>query len=606
MGHVSSRNGHFFLKAYRGDFKTLLAWNFDREDERNKLAGFTIRCQPGDRPPYHLFNFLTFENPAAHAQDANEPARSSINSPFHKFRWLHVPGLDHQGLEPLRGPYTYTVTPRYFDENRKMKALDPSLGTQVTVEVAPFTKGTLQAAFTRGYTQSQAFVGHFGEKAKFQPKKRELIFDTGAVSGKNSEGDEYTYRDMYEWSGFTARAVIFGLLDEVRADTGLRLEVFAYDLREPDIVAALKQIADTGRLRLILDNASLHSGGKLEDQAATFITQNAPGAVKRGRFSRYAHHKVFIVHDATGPRKVMTGSTNFAITGVYVNSNHVLVYDDREIASHYAGVFKASWDTEVNKDAFDDTQWATQGFGSNTAGTPDTVVHFSPHTEPDATKVLEDVAKRIVDEAARAGGNKSVLFAVMSTSDGKSEVLTALENIHARDDVFSFGISDNPGGIALYKVDQKTGVLVTGRPKSTKLPPPFSQVPGVGIGHQVHHKFVVCSFNGPDPLVVCGSSNLALLGEQQNGDNLIAIRDGDVATVFAIEALSLVDHFNFLNNVQEKAAASNTTVPLEASKVDAAAQAKWHLGVTDTWAKKYFDPASLYQLDRQLFAAIEP
>src|SRR5207249_11030841 len=36
-------------------------------------------------------------SPADHAQDAKEPARSSINAPIHKFRWLHVPGSVHQG-----------------------------------------------------------------------------------------------------------------------------------------------------------------------------------------------------------------------------------------------------------------------------------------------------------------------------------------------------------------------------------------------------------------------------------------------------------------------------------------------------------------------------
>src|SRR5206468_3764196 len=91
--------------------------------------------------------------------------------------------------------------------------------------------------------------------------------------------------------------------------------------------------------------------------------------------------------------------------------------------------------------------------------------------------------------------------------------------------------------------------LVTGKPVNTKLPPPFSQVPGVGIGHQIHHKFVVCGFNGHDPVVYCGSSNLALGGEKANGDNLLAIHDEDVATVFAIEGLALVDHFNFLDGL---------------------------------------------------------
>ncbi len=80
----------------------------------------------------------------------------------------------------------------------------------------------------------------------------------------------------------------------------------------------------------------------------------------------------------------------------------------------------------------------------------------------------------------------------------------------------------------------------------------------IGLGHQVHHKFIVCGFNSPDAVVYCGSSNLALGGETSNGDNLIAIHDRDVATVFAIEALELVDHFNFLDQFQKPKAGSTT------------------------------------------------
>jgi len=55
--------------------------------------------------------------------------------------------------------------------------------------------------------------------------------------------------------------------------------------------------------------------------------------------------------------------------------------------------------------------------------------------------------------------------------------------------LLSYGISDAPGGIYLYTPRRRTGVLVTGKPAKTKLPPPFDQVPGIGVGHQIHHKF---------------------------------------------------------------------------------------------------------------------
>jgi hypothetical protein len=116
----------------------------------------------------------------------------------------------------------------------------------------------------------------------------------------------------------------------------------------------------------------------------------------------------------------------------------------------------------------------------------------------------------------------------------------------------------------------------------------------------VHHKFVVCGFNGDDPVVFCGSSNLASGGEENNGDNLLAIHDADIATVFAIEALSLVDHFNFLDST---ATGADKKKAPKASKTQAAIDAAWFLGTDDSWTTKYFDPNDLHFVDRQLFGA---
>src|SRR6266581_669421 len=94
-------------------------------------------------------------------------------------------------------------------------------------------------AFTRGFTQSQAFVRHFGRTALIRPKGDDLLFDTSAESGVNAEGVHYTYRDEYDWLGFTARQKIFAVLQDVVANTALFLDVFAYDLNEPDVMQLL-------------------------------------------------------------------------------------------------------------------------------------------------------------------------------------------------------------------------------------------------------------------------------------------------------------------------------------------------------------------------------
>ncbi|PIT01203.1 hypothetical protein TSA1_10880 [Bradyrhizobium nitroreducens] len=643
MGSASQKKGDFSIRAYRGDAKTLLAFDFTSKAATKNLAGFTIACQPKGQAPYYIHNQLRFERPASHAQVASEPANSSVNAPIHKFRWVHVPGQVHQGLQPFFGDYKYTVTPRFFDNKRSLQPLDPALSTSVDIEVDEFAKGKLALGFARGYTQSQAFDNHFGKDTKIQPDRRGLQFDTSQIAGKNAQGEEFTYQQAYEWLGFTARKKIFAMLDEVMSDKSLAIDVFAYDLNEPDMVDILLKLAKQGRIRMILDNAALHHQGKpkkrssgaakksekpkaapLEDafEKAFVKAAGKKELLKRGHFSRYAHDKVFIVHKraAKGNKaiKVLTGSTNFSVTGIYVNSNHVLIYDDPEVAGWYADVFAKVWEDDVSAANFKKTTWSNQTFSTKGKSTPRTDITFAPHDPKHASDVLKVIVDRIGQESKQKKGEGSVLFAVMAISSpprkskktGKvtkpapNPVYDALKTIHANDKVFSFGISDSPGGTSLYPLGRKTGVLVTGKPVNTQLPPPFNQVPNIlGVGHQIHHKFVVCGFRGDDPVVFCGSSNLAQGGEEANGDNLLAIYDDDVATVFVIEALLLVDHFNFLDSTAKGPKAEKQgKAKKQAETQQAAVDAGWFLSTNDSWVEKYYDPKDLHSVDRELFA----
>lgn len=610
MASFSSSKSGFTVRAHQGDAKTLLAFDLDRSRTK-RLAGFTIQVRPGRKPAYYILNTLQFQDPSVHAQVKGEPPVSSVNAPIHKFRWLHVPGSEHQGTNPFRGKYTYTVTPRYFDEQDHLQALDAALSVDVSLDVVPFRKQNLQLGFTRGFTQSQAFVHHFGLKAVIAPKSREIDFDTSKVSGKNDKGESFTFADEYEWLGYTARETIFGLLDEVAGDKTLRLDVFAYDLNEPDVVKRLLALAKQGRVRIILDDAALHHGSaktgkpKPEDEfEKRFLAAAKKGAtILRGHFGRYSHDKVLIVSNAKGPVKVLTGSTNFSVTGMYVNSNHVVVYKDAKVAAQYAAVFEEVLRNKANK-SFAKTSFAenTASFGSR--GIPKTEITFSPHTKTTTGKVLGGIVTRLDQEGKARNPMGTILFAVMELAKGTGPVLPALEALHKDQKIFTLGISDSPNGIQLYHPGTSEGILVTGKPASTVLPKPFDQVPGVGLGHQVHHKFIVCGFNGPDPVVYCGSSNLAEGGEENNGDNLLAIHDADVATAFAIEAVALVDHFAFLDKFAKAPNAPKTkTAP--AVQSDAAAQAQWFLGTTDAWVKPYYDPKDLHFLDRQIFAAAD-
>ena len=46
MAFKQNANGDFSVKAYIGDNKTLLAFNFAAQSGAKNLAGFTIQCKP--------------------------------------------------------------------------------------------------------------------------------------------------------------------------------------------------------------------------------------------------------------------------------------------------------------------------------------------------------------------------------------------------------------------------------------------------------------------------------------------------------------------------------------------------------------------------------
>jgi hypothetical protein len=281
---------------------------------------------------------------------------------------------------------------------------------------------------------------------------------------------------------------------------------------------------------------------------------------------------------------VLSGSTNFSVTGMYVNSNHVVVFNNQHVAEKYNEVFEEAWTDDVAHQPFVDSKNSKKSFVFENGGLPHMNISFAPHNNAFAKQLLD----KMVEGIGKA--KQSVLFAVMETDEkAKGPVAPALIKLHKRTDIFTAGITDSTNDLTLYKPSFTEGLRVTGKPGKTFLPAPFNQEASIGIGHQVHHKFVVSDFNGEDPVVWFGSSNLALGGEEQNGDNLIEVHDGDIATVFAVEAIALVDHFHFRNkHIAKSPDAENHTGP-------------YFLYESGKWAGKYYEPGDLHSMDRLLF-----
>ncbi len=551
----------------------------DNAPQDHLFAGFTLEyTEPGGarRPIKNLLNFA-----------GTDTITSSVDSPFQAFKWVHFPSSYSQ-LAIQAGNWTYHSTPRFFAADGSLTPLDPSRTLNVMIPVDDFSKGGLDVGFTRAFLKSQAYAKRFGAQTPLKPKGN-WLFDTAANAGKMN-GKDFTYEDMYIWLGYTARRRIYETLDEALSDSSITVEMFAYDLNDPGTAERVLALANNGRVRLILDDAALHVStqtkrsreDEFEKKFRARATTNSE--IFRCHFSRYAHCKIIILKKNGKPFKVLTGSTNFAITGLCVNANHVLIFNRPDVAKYYSDTFNETW--MVGKASpFAKTKFSIKTSTFAGQGLPKTEITFSPHDETRAKAVLDAITVEIQKTSTR-----SVLFAVMEMGDTSTgSLIHALRQLHKDDSIYTYGVTDNSSGdISLYKPGRKNGLLIDAKKAVRELPPPFVTEKSIGLGHAIHHKFVVSNFNRANARVWCGSSNLALGGEKQNSDNLLCIKDQDVATAFAIEAMRLTDHYNF-RSVREPTIGQPTQKPKALDR-------------TGKWVKKFFDPANIRFVERKTLA----
>jgi phosphatidylserine/phosphatidylglycerophosphate/cardiolipin synthase-like enzyme len=557
------------LAGYAGANCSLIAMSVP-EDQTDNLAGFAIWRRRDGEAEQALVNRLNFNDPVTGAKSPGdgEPT-SSEQAPFQKFRWVDVPP---DGLDKAT---TYRVRAMYF--SGAGKSLRPGAEARVTVAPVNQIHSQFHAAFTRGYISSQAYAEKF-HNADIRPK-----------GAKTPDFDTKPYQPQYQWLGAGARQALFDFLADCRNDKQCKVDVFAYDLDEPDVVAAICEFGKEKRLRAVLDNASLHTGTAPEVRAAQMI-KDAAGSdnVVQGHFSRFQHNKVFLKRSAAGgPQRVLFGSMNFSVRGLYVQSNNIIVADDPNTAKYFAAAFDNAFQNRTSTTKFTHDQIAGQYntiSDADTSALPKAKVALSPHADPSIS--LAPATTRV--RAAKS----SVFYAVMQPTGG-GNLLSSLRTIAANPTVFSYGTVETSKGLAVQRGDGAMGDVASFAYLKSKVPYPFNTEFDPGPGIHIHDKFLVIDFNGDNPAVFTGSSNLAEGGEKANGDSLIMIEDKVLAEIYAIEALKMFDHYSFRDKMKTATDAKPLTL--------------WYpgkLGEPTPWWQPFYNREDVKYRDRCLFAGI--
>jgi phosphatidylserine/phosphatidylglycerophosphate/cardiolipin synthase-like enzyme len=579
-----SKNG-FSMKLSRGERMCLLG--FDVAEPEPDFVGFAIECRsPGATEFDPLLNRLAFsyDKPVA---DAVTGARQfpSTKAPFQKFRWVHFPH------DPQPGAYTYRATKMHMPKDGVLKK---GTAIELLIPLDPVTyHDFLDVGFTRNFASSQAFLDKFKDESDINKIGTKIIppkADEGLTFKKMSG-------DIYDWLGFEAYDLIFQFLKEAVDDKKIELDVFAYDLNEPDVVARLEQLGP--RLRAIIDDSTstnkkgVTTGhgvtGSAESKAAKrLLASSGAGNVKRTHFNDLQHHKVFIAKRNGKPFKVLAGSTNFSFRGIYIQANNVMVFDEPNVAGLFGKVFEASFKDPA---AFKADELASKWHLVLVDGKPPVHLCFSPHKASDLSL---NPLRGAIDQA-----NSSVLYSVAFLNQIKSgPTKEAFDRLMKRP-VFSYGVVDNRGSMEFRKPDGSIGLVDFGF-LGDKAPEPFKSEWSGGKGINVHHKFVVTDFSLPTAKVFTGSSNLAPSGEKGNGDHLIMIEDRKIATGYAIEALRIFDHLHFRSRMRDALKGKKTNDQQAMEKLTL--RKPKAISHKDAWFEEYYVPGSQREGDRKLFS----
>jgi hypothetical protein len=518
---TSARSDGFTFCAYAGDGAVLLAFDLD-ETRQEDLAGFAVEYTDPDGRTFPVVNRLNFGQALTNKTKLVERRYTPTDeAPLQKFHWVHFP----PDVKP--GTFTYKATAMLFKPGSETD-LTAGPSAEAGVALMPAGPSPFQLGFTRGYVSSQAYAEEF-HNAPVEP--HDATFDFDAAS----------YQRQYHWLGFHARALVFDFLKETIDDETRSLDVFAYDLDEPDVIKQLGQLGS--RLRVYLDDSRTHVTDTAREPKAHAWLVEQGAQVEVGHFQRFSHDKIMIQKRGDTALKVLSGSANFSVRGLYVQSNNIFVFEDPATAALYEQAFQQSW-ADPHHFATSPLAAGWHDAGGHD-GLPSYSVCFSPHHDPDVS------LQRVADAVSKA--KSSVLFAIMEIGSGGGQLLDAIKALPTRPELYAFGTTQRlDGSLHVEKSgDPAGGTFIPFAYLNEHVPKPFQQEWSGGSGQVIHHKFVVTDFNGETPLAFGGSSNLAAGGEKENGDNLVCFTDRDIATKYAIEAIKLVDHYRFRAVMQD-------------------------------------------------------
>ena len=466
---------------------------------------------------------------------------ASTLSPIRRLMWI-----DYQLDEGEAVQYRVVPVRRTADG-----ALEP-----VADEASPWSRqvratgdgdGDLRAVFNRGTLMSQV-VSRFVQGEPTPGRLKKLV-KTLAVPGGAAR----------RYLSGQARSEILGFL--ASADRrGSEVHAALYECNDEELIAALKAFG--GRGHVLIGNGAGTREGLAKEMADAGLEVRTRDLSHSGASSPSVHNK-FVVESQRGRAvRVLTGSTNWTVTGLCTQLNNVLVVDRPALAERY----RDQWNALVT--AGDDMPGTLKRANERVEVDGRTELYFS---------ATPNGAELAAVEALIRGARKAVFFLMFMP--GQSPVLQAAldRNAEARGPIVRgvvSSVTESKKGrivshegrvvskdkdLVLRETRRKTTILLPSGVKQASNAPKWareefaaSDFLSAGLRAIVHSKVIVIDPWERDCAVVAGSHNFSPSASQKNDENLLIVRgDRGLAERYAVHIQSVYDHYSWRTFLHE-------------------------------------------------------
>src|SRR6266699_4676982 len=521
------------VKVYNNGDHTSLIWLPADGKPIPQCRGFTIRRVVHGSPDTYLHGFVGFSDDDK--LDPNAPWKH----PVQRFMWWDY------GVKPGQA-VQYSVVPVTGDKSNLQLATALASPLTAPITITGQMTPNISAYFNKGIVAAQWITRVLNSLGKPPPK-----------------------------------------LADVKKNNG---EIYAalYELNDPELKAALKALGK--KCHLILANGAFSAKNDEDENKAVRaelrnVVDLSNRLVPQGHF---AHNKFVVACDSAGkPQRVLSGSTNWTMTGLCTQANNGIVVNDQKLAQY----FLAEWNLlKKAKNGYPKTLAETNGETTANVFQVDggsITQWFAP------TDKGQDLAyARKLINAAKQG----ILFlffnpGVFAADDKPADKWTLLQNILFRhhEGTPNYDPSLYVRGVVNQEIagltTESTG-QVPAKPSTRaaldpsaatpvtlfeggKQPPQHlgyeSMVPKnikdtfhnwateiLGQGVHIHSKVVVLDPFGANPVVMTGSHNLGSKASSKNDDNLMIIQGNrPLAAAYAANIIAIYQSYRWNAYVEQ-------------------------------------------------------